>query len=195
MFGPATKAKLKAHAPAEGAEEVSKELFEKLTGEAPAPLGPEPPPEGESDEPGESDTSEPGETGDRGEGELVAAAEDELTNYGIDKARVQKIWDKYVLKRGKLRTAQKDPTLAFIKGVEGSLREGGTDEGLLFAALYWAGGYNGIDTNSRLYKRKVGNKSAKAAAHSELSGKAQKFADWLGKADRKKVLNTDGSFK
>lgn len=110
------------------------------------------------------------------------------TDYNLTRKQVQDTWDDNVSQQD-MRTAKANPTKSFNDGIEGMM----TDEGLVFAALYWSGGFAGIDTDSDDYT--FGDETPEDALRNDMSGQDQQVGLWLGDADRKNVLSKTGELQ
>ena len=130
------------------------------------------------------------------EAEKIAIAgflDTSLKNHDLNRKIAQKKWN--LVTSADRRKAKKDPTSTFIYSLAGF----GTDRGECFAALYYAGGFKGIKTNSRLYKDKFGTKSPEIMVKKEMSGDDQDMGTWLGSSNlpgkASRYMKSDGSWK
>ena len=181
FFGPNTQAKLQAYAKAGGVTEVSRDLFKQL---AKAAMG-----DAKKKAPKKADEPKKPRTPEEKEAELAEVTLDSLDSFNLKPKRVQQLWDRYVTTK-RLRLAKANPSKAFVKAIKGAA----TDEGLVYASLYYAGGYSKIRRGD-FYDEMLGDHTPKRIVHADMSGPEQRFADWLGARDRKKQLSIDGTIK
>ena len=197
-FGPNT-AKLLA-AKAKGATEVDKALFGVLKKQTPTAVAKKK--TGEEAVAAHEKAKVDAAT-KKAEEEKVAAAKKTGGSYNWHPSRppynlsaedVERIWDEHVTSKDR-NSARKDPGKAFVKGIVPTkifgVSTGGTKEGLVYAALYYGGGYKVVNKQSRYALEK----SAKAAVKGDFSGEELRFANWLGAANRRKVMSSDGELK
>jgi len=200
-FGPNT-AKLLA-AKAKGATEVDKALFGVLKRQTPTAVAAR-----KEKEVGDKAVATH-EKGKEAEAKAAVAAEKEAEAkktggeynwhpsrppYNLSAEEVERLWSKFVRSEDRNK-ARKDPGGSFVKGLKAKkFGIPNTDEGLVYAALYYGGGFKGIGKLNAKSKYALG-KSAKDAVRGDFSGKQERLALWLGAADRRKVMSSDGELK
>ena len=113
--------------------------------------------------------------------------------YNLTADKIEDLWDQVSSKDR--RRAEDDPTSAFIDGVK---KIGGTDVGLVLAALYYNGGIKGKEDLDRQMQVRFKKDVIKVLDGERALSKNQwagRFARWLAAKDRQKAMSAAGRIR